>query len=391
MKTKKLILGIIATIVSALVLLASIAVTALGNGVDGLIGLLVGAFMLTAGISDIATRKTIDGTKICGILFLIAGITGVLLSKIHSGLEFCSIISVFFGIANFILLKRYSAEAETKENEAEKSETEGKEATEEQKGKNTPKIFRTIVMTIFITVAIIIALGVFVVFMAANTSSEKDKNGNRSNSENEQQNVELEETGCFVRLNYIDSFQVTSNDTVYIRYVGFVKNPNQSLCAEFPTLAVTVKNKDGVVIATGEATKNRIQPGDCVPITGEISVDLEALDDGCMVNYQISCSRYTKSDSDNKGVKTTDFTIENISERASGDTSIVTGEVTNNSNSDCSMSEIVLIMRNKGDIVYINKTYMYNLSQTQTRAFEFKKYGDWPEHDETQVIVNTPM
>lgn len=391
MKVAKLVLGILMVIISALVLLASCVGLAVTLSVDSFIGLIVGALMLSASIIDIATSKSENGTKNSATLFLIAGIVGVLLAKIGSAFEVFSLISMAAGFANLVILIKQPKSMEAAGEE--RKEQNGIEDASIQGEKHAKKRGKSNKITGVVILAVIAIVAIAVMLLANSMNDTSDTRHVSSSktmaSTTTLKDVELVDTGFCQRLNYIETFSLTSEDTMYVRYVGIVHNPNENQCADFPKVIATIKNKDGVVIATGEVTIAEVLPGESVPVVGEISLDRSNIDDGTTIQYQVSCSRYSKYTPTTSDVHTADFQTSNIAQITSNGLNVLTGEVTNNSGHDYGFLQLVLIMRNQGKIVYVATDTLNNLESNQTRAFAFKRYQDWPEHDSVEVVVTS--
>lgn len=391
MKVAKLVLGILMVIISALVLLASCVGLAVTLSVDSFIGLIVGALMLSASIIDIATSKSEKGTKNSATLFLTAGIVGVLLAKIGSAFEVFSLISMAAGFANLAILIKQPKSMEVAGEE--QKERNGIENASIQGEKHAKKRDKSNKITGVVILAVIAVVAIAVMLLANSMNSTSDTSHVSSSkttaSTTTLKDVELVDTGFCQRLNYIETFSLTSEDTMYVRYVGIVHNPNENQCADFPKVIATIKNKDGVVIATGEVTIAEILPGESVPVVGEISLDRSNIDDGTTIQYQVSCSRYSKYTPTTSDVHTADFKTSNIAQITSNGLNVLTGEVTNNSGQDYGFLQLVLIMRNQGEIVYVATDTLNNLESNQTRTFAFKRYQDWPEHDSVEVVVTS--
>ena len=390
MKVAKLVLGILMVIISALVLLASCVGLAVTLSVDSFIGLIVGALMLSASIIDIATSKNENGTKNSATLFLIAGIVGVLLAKIGSAFEVFSLISMAAGFASLaILIKQPKSMEVAGEEQKEQNGIENASIRGEKHAKKRDKSNK-ITGVVILAVIAVVAIAVMLLANSMNSTSDTSHvSSSKTTASTTLKDVELVDTGFCQRLNYIETFSLTSEDTMYVRYVGIVHNPNENQCADFPKVIATIKNKDGVVIATGEVTIAEILPGESVPVVGEISLDRSNIDDGTTIQYQVSCSRYSKYTPTTSDVHTADFKTSNIAQITSNGLNVLTGEVTNNSGQDYGFLQLVLIMRNQGEIVYVATDTLNNLESNQTRAFAFKRYQDWPEHDSVEVVVTS--
>lgn len=171
-------------------------------------------------------------------------------------------------------------------------------------------------------------------------------------------------------------------DSVYIEYCGMVHNPNESLIAEFPKVAVTVKGGDGSILATGDQMGGIIMPGDTVTLNGMLSVSIGEIDEKTQIVFNVECSRFAKSTSIYKNVSTDEFVFEHVTEHKGNGGSKITGEITNTSEYDLNMVYVSLILRKDGKIVFIDNTFVDGLSAGKTKAFEFTKLlGEWPEYD----------
>lgn len=82
---------------------------------------------------------------------------------------------------------------------------------------------------------------------------------------------------------------------------------------------------------------------------------------------------------------TTDFEISNVTERNGDGGNYITGEITNNYSEDIGMVNLSVVLRKNGEIVYMQNTFIDSLKTGKTRAFQFWRYEEWPEHDTIEV------
>ncbi len=187
--------------------------------------------------------------------------------------------------------------------------------------------------------------------------------------------LELKEYGWFV--NETSDY----DDTAYVEFCTMIYNPNEKAVAEFPKALVTVKNGDGSILATEEQVGNIIMPGDTITLCGMFSMPVSDLTDDAQILFDVECSDFGSGNSMNQNVYTTDFEFMNVSERSTSDENFITGEVKNNSDVDVDMANVSIVLRKEGEIVYMENTFLDGLKAGKTKAFEFSRYHEWPEHD----------
>lgn len=180
-------------------------------------------------------------------------------------------------------------------------------------------------------------------------------------------------------------FSSLSGDTVYVDFCGMIYNPNDKLIAKFPKVLVTVKNGDGSILATEKQTGSTVMPGDTITLCGMFSMPISDLTDDAKIYFDVEWSDLGESTSIYSGARTTDFTISNVTERSSSRENFITGEITNNYSEDIDRVNLSIVLRKDGEIVCIDHTFLDNLKVGKAKAFEFRRYKDWPEHDTIDV------
>ncbi len=171
------------------------------------------------------------------------------------------------------------------------------------------------------------------------------------------------------------------DDNLYINFCGIIYNPNENLIAEFPKVLVTVRSEDGSILGTEGQTGSAILPGDTVTLCGMLSVPASEYNENAQFEFDTECSDFTKDSSMYENVKTSDLVISNVSEKRGDLENTVTGEVTNNSQSDLDMVNLSVVLRKDGKIVFMENTFVDGLNAGKTKAFELNSYDEWPEYD----------
>ncbi len=197
---------------------------------------------------------------------------------------------------------------------------------------------------------------------------------NQSSSE---QPLELVDYGWYIN--------PSSGDTAYVDFCGMIYNPNEKLVAQFPKVVVTVKNGDGSIVATDEQTGSIIMPKDTITLCGMFSMPLSDLTDDAQIMFDVEWSDLESDTLIYSAAKTTDFSITNVSERKGSNENFITGEITNNYTEDIDQVNLSIVLRKDGEIVYMENTFLDSLKVGKSKAFEFQRYNEWPEHDTIDV------
>ncbi|MDE7176841.1 MAG: hypothetical protein K2O59_03420 [Lachnospiraceae bacterium] len=202
--------------------------------------------------------------------------------------------------------------------------------------------------------------------------------------ENEEKKaLELIEYGWYIEPNLLGS------NTIYVDFCGLIHNPNTELAANYPKINATVKNGEGSILATESQVGNCIMPEDTITLVGMMSLSASNITEDTQISFDVECSDFTSATVDNRP-KTTDFIIENVSEQK-GSMYSITGEVTNRTSETVDMINLTIILRKEGKIVYMESSFMENLQPEKTKAFEVKRFSEWPEHDTIDVSAQVWM
>lgn len=215
--------------------------------------------------------------------------------------------------------------------------------------------------------------------IADSTISASNSNGSSTfsvDSTSIQQPLELVDYGFYMN--------ESSGDKVYVDFCGIIHNPNENLIAEFPSVVVTVKNGEGAVLATEEQMGSVVMPGDTITLCGMFSMLTSKLTEDSQIFYDVEWESFSTASSLYSKAKTSDFEITNVTE-TNGSENYITGEIKNNYSEDVNSINLSIVLRKDGEIVYMENTFLDNLRTGQTKAFEFHRYHNWPEHDAIDV------
>lgn len=200
--------------------------------------------------------------------------------------------------------------------------------------------------------------------------------------------IEVENTPTAEPLKIVDYgwyFDKPHDDTLYVDFVAKINNPNKSLIARYPKVIVTVKNGDGSILATEDQVGGSVQPEDTITMCGMFSMNTSDLTDDAQIYFGIEWNEFVSDYTYASEARTTDFKITNVSEKNGKYDHYITGEITNNFSEDVDMAYVSLILRKNKKIVFMENTFVDNLHAGQTKAFEFQRFSDWPDHDKIEV------
>ncbi|SCY77274.1 hypothetical protein SAMN02910292_02866 [Lachnospiraceae bacterium XBB2008] len=171
------------------------------------------------------------------------------------------------------------------------------------------------------------------------------------------------------------------DDNVYVDYCVMIHNPNKDLVAQFPTAIITVRGGDGSILATEEHVGSIVMPEDTVTLISMFSILAKDLTEDAQITFDVECDDFSTGASYYDGVRCSEFEFANVSERNSSSENHITGEITNNSSIDVDMVNVSIVLRKDSEIVFMENTFVDGLKAGKTKAFDFQRYDDWPEHD----------
>ena len=174
---------------------------------------------------------------------------------------------------------------------------------------------------------------------------------------------------------------------IYLTYAVTIKNNNQKLAADFPVITVTGRSEDGSILFSEEQTLGTILPGDTVSWADDV-IDCKG-EEPASVDIKVEGADFVKPErSLNEAVESSSFKIENLSEVPGDYDTAVTGEITNNSDTDFESVAVIVILKNQGTVVGGFTGYADNLSAGKQSAFDISSFmSDLPAHDSIEVVA----
>lgn len=173
------------------------------------------------------------------------------------------------------------------------------------------------------------------------------------------------------------------SETAYVTFWAKVQNQSDSKSISFPTITCTATSDDGTVLGTEDQVGSSILPGDICMLVSLMDTGTTA-----PTNVQITAKKpeYVSS---SDGVKTSDFTIDGVSEQDQGyGMTKVTGTLTYAGDSELSMVAVTAIYKSGDTDVYATQTYLDNVQPNTATAFELSPMtSDLPAHDSIEVIA----
>ena len=174
---------------------------------------------------------------------------------------------------------------------------------------------------------------------------------------------------------------------IYLTYAVTIKNNNKKMAVEFPSITVTGRSESGSILFSEEQTLGTILPGDTVSWANDV-IDCKG-ETPASVDIKAEGGDFVKpAQSINNTVPSSDFTIENLSEVPGDFDYAVTGEITNNSDTDYDSVAVTVILKNQGKVVGGFTGYADNLSAGKQSAFDISSFmSDLPAHDSIEVVA----
>ena len=206
---------------------------------------------------------------------------------------------------------------------------------------------------------------------------------NKKDSEKEEEDqgeLEIVESGYTV-------MAPNSIGDIYLTYAVTIKNNNKKMAVDFPVISVTGRSESGSILFSEEQTLGTILPGDTVSWANDI-IDCKG-ETPASVDIKVEGGDFVKpAQSINNTVPSSDFTIENLSEVPGDFDYAVTGEITNNSDTDYDSVAVTVILKNQGKVVGGFTGYADNLSAGKQSAFDISSFmSDLPAHDSIEVVA----
>lgn len=219
----------------------------------------------------------------------------------------------------------------------------------------------------------------------ANTTQINSETGMQQANVSEQKYTRTPASHEQKELVLIDSGWSTLKESNYteLLYAVQIENPNSDYAIEFPKIIITAKDAEGKILKNEEQVLNSIAAGDIITYGNSILYEGEI---ASSVEISVSNGKndYIKQD-DNSYVKSSAFSIDNISENKSKFSTKYTGEITNNSNTDFDMVAISVIYRLEGKLVGGSVGYVDNIGADETIPFEISGASYMENYDSFEL------
>ena len=154
-----------------------------------------------------------------------------------------------------------------------------------------------------------------------------------------------------------------------------------SQIVQFASILLNISVTFSSILGTGEQMGMSVMPDDTITLIGMMSIPAGDITEDAQIFFDVEWSDYGAEET----AKTTDFVIENVSER-NGSENFITGEITNNWSEEVD-ANVSMVLRKDGEIVFVENTFVDKCKPGKAKAFEFQRYSDWPEHDTIDISV----
>lgn len=167
-------------------------------------------------------------------------------------------------------------------------------------------------------------------------------------------------------------------------YAVEVTNANKSKAAEFNQVTVTIKNAAGQVLATDTEYTGTIAAGDTIRYAGSI---VYQGDEPASITVSVSTPSHGYVDNDRADViPSSDLEVSNVAKFNEDYYSRITGEVTNQSEKECTLVRVSVIFKKNGEIIGGTYAYVQNLNAGGKTAFEINYPSDL-DFDAYEVVA----
>ena len=219
-----------------------------------------------------------------------------------------------------------------------------------------------------ITVVIILVFSLSACGGNTETNELSAAGENGTVQENQREDVELVNSGYSIK------------DQDYISYGFIIYNTSEDTAYEDPRVIVTAYDGNGNVLATGDQIMNKIQPGEKQAFSSILDFSGEKPE---RVDFDVESGEPIKPS--DKAITSSDFVIEEISERVTeyGET-IIAGTVKNNSSFDTKTIGVTVLFFKDGVIVDGVTTLVDYFSAGQEKEFHLATFYV-PEYDSYEV------
>ncbi|MEE1085778.1 MAG: FxLYD domain-containing protein [Schaedlerella sp.] len=186
----------------------------------------------------------------------------------------------------------------------------------------------------------------------------------------EKQDIVLVESG----------YSIVNDETGYVfaYYAVSLNNPNENYALNAPIITVTAKSEDGTILGTTDNYLSYIAPLDTITFASLLDCNGSV---PASIEITTSSGDFISADND-AIIPTSSFAISNTNEMIGeyGDVSF-TGEIENTGEKDAGTVSVTVTLKNNGEIVYGETTYVDSLTSGSKKPFEISCFN-LPEYTE---------
>ncbi len=169
----------------------------------------------------------------------------------------------------------------------------------------------------------------------------------------------------------------------YVNYTVVLENHDRNYGIEYPTVRITAKDKTGKILGTDTMTGSTIMPGDHIALTNILAISDHDSENDVEVEFAVASGSPV---SDTGLPRSTDFTIDNITDNNDDFFPNVTGEITSSYKDSINVA-ITAILRKNGRLIAADTSYMDSLQPNTPTAFQIDLSSDMPDYDSVEVMV----
>jgi hypothetical protein len=185
---------------------------------------------------------------------------------------------------------------------------------------------------------------------------------------------------------YYASPSSIQSSTVFVLWTAVIENPNTDFYGEFPTITITARDANGLVIGTEDQVLNELPPGGTVAFSSQMT----ATKVPATVGFSAAKTRWQRTDT--KPSDYPAFTSRGISVTPTDTPSVytVTGEIVNPYGSEVDQLSVTALFRDaSGKLLGGAGEFLNNLPARGSRPFEFNRYYVPGSVSRVEIVANT--
>ena len=219
--------------------------------------------------------------------------------------------------------------------------------------------------------------------VSAETESSSEAISKQANRAFKQKTSEASTTGVEVAEAAWNLSGGGSSDA-YIQYCVILSNTTKDYVAELPSINITARSGDGMVLGTDNIVGSSIMPGDTIALCSLFPIPGDSSD----VHVEFSVEKADLAPvNTSPHPSNSDFIVSGVSEKKSDLFPAVVGELKSVYPEQLNTVAVTALLRKNGKLVGGETTYVDNITPNNTKAFEISLYTDEPEHDEIEISV----